>query len=163
LKPFVVVQLRILPGRFNTLSYTSRLERKINMYTNTMLISIWVYWLHEKIEKRNIHGRPVADYFQVCVLKSVGISQNAIFIFFTPVTIKVLLHQLLLKIPVFKYVDVIRAWTNVRTLESSRTMIEIGTRIIALPKFGWFANFVFISNNSTLNKISHENNVNLPK
>jgi len=49
-----------------------------------------------------------------------------------------------------------RAWTNVRTLESSRTMIEIWTRIFALPKFGWFANFVFISNNSTLNKITYE-------
>ena len=40
----------------------------------------------------------------------------------------------------------IRAWTNVRTLENSRTMIEIRTRIFTLPKFGWFANFVLISN-----------------
>ena len=54
--------------------------------TKTMLISIWVYWLHEKIEKKekytNIplaHGRPVADYLQICALKSVAVTPNAIF------------------------------------------------------------------------------------
>ena len=63
----------------------------------------------------------------------------------------------------FKETVFSRAWTNVRALESSRAMIEIRTRIFALPKFAWFANFVLISNNSKLNKITHENNVNLTK
>ena len=71
--------------------------------------------------------------------------------------------SLLSKLPLFDKTSLSRAWTNVRTLESSRTMIEIRTRIFALPKLGRFANFVFISNNSTLNKITHKNNSNLPK
>ena len=41
-----------------------------------------------------------------------------------------------------------RALTNVRALKSLRSMNEIWTRIFALPKFGWFANFIYNANNS---------------
>ena len=74
-------------------SYTSSIGTKnqhvLQHYVNFNL-SLLIAQENRK-ERENIHGRPVADYFQVCALKSVAISQNAIlWLIFTPLVIIVI-------------------------------------------------------------------------